>query len=531
MATLTAVSPLDERSLGEFSISEPAQIQAQLASARRAFEIWRKIPVQERLQRLAPLKNRLLENLDSLCETLHASTGKVYTEALLGDVYPVLDLLTYYQQRAPRLLRSHAVYTSPLAFPGATARIERQPYGVVAVISPWNYPFQLAMAPLLTALIAGNAVILKPSELCLPVGQAIIDLFAGLDLPEGLVQGLVGAGETGQHLIDAGPDLVFFTGGLSAGRAVMQRAARHPIPVLLELGGKDAMLVFEDADLQRASAAALYGAFCNSGQVCISVERLYVQQAGMETFLSHVLEGLATLQVGRDPHGDLGAMTSPRQRAIVQAHYDDAIAQGAKASGPLRQDGNVLYPVVLWNVHHGMKIMREETFGPLLPIMTFNDEAEAISLANDSDFGLNASVWSLNIAKAEAIARQLQVGNWAINDVLKNVGHSGLPFGGVKRSGFGRYHGAEGLMNFTYPVSGLTNRNRLAQEPNWFPYSRANYQHFKGFLDFLHGDGGFLRRSFRNRQAIQAFAHYATFDVAQHWQNLKLLFSWTRDDR
>ncbi len=265
----------------------------------------------------------------------------------------------------------------------------------------------------------------------------------------------------------------------------MQRAAAFPIPVLLELGGKDPMLVFADAQLERAAAAALYGAFSNAGQACVSVERLYVQQGCYPEFLQQLLTGVKQLRFGSDAHGDLGVMTSEQQIALVQAHYQDAINQGAQASGPLVQDGNSLQPVLLWNVHHGMRVMREESFGPLLPVMPFTDEAEVVRLANDSEFGLNASIWSENIPKAQRIAAQLVVGNWAINDVLKNVGHPGLPFGGVKHSGFGRYHGAEGLRSFTYAVAGMTNRSsRLPQEPNWFPYNAQRYQDFKGYTGF-----------------------------------------------
>ncbi len=188
-----------------------------------------------------------------------------------------------------------------------------------------------------------------------------------------------------------------------------------------------------------------------------------------------------------------------------------------------------LAPQVLTNVDHSMRVMREETFGPLLPVMAFNDEAEALRLANDSEFGLNASVWSKDIAKAQRIARQLQVGNWVINDVLKNVGHPGLPFGGIKNSGFGRYHGAEGLRNFCYPVSGLTNRSHLPKEPNWFPYSESNYQNFKGFMDFVHGSGSLLQRIQRNLPALEAFRDYSSFDLPQRWQNLKLMLSCKRD--
>lgn len=529
MMVLQAISAVDGSVLGDFEVDNSQTISGKIASARLAAQHWGNTPIQVRLNALAPFSRILLDNLDGICALIGQCTGKVRTEALLGEVYPLLDLLKYYQQHGRQILRYQPVSTSPFTFPGATAGIERRSFGVVAVISPWNYPFQLSVAPALTALIAGNAVVLKVSELCLPIGQLIVDLFNQLDLPDGLLQCVVGGKETGEQLIDARPDLIFFTGSLNGGRAVMQRAAQHPVPVMLELGGKDAMLIFADAQLDRACAAALYGAFCNSGQVCVSVERLYVQQGCFETVLDRLRHGIAELNVGTGQHADLGAMTSAAQIDLVQAHYQDAIDQGAIASGPLQRQGNVLEPVLLWNVHHGMRIMREESFGPLLPVMAFNDEAEALRMANDSGFGLNASVWSTDMVRANRVASQLSVGNWAINDVIKNIGHPALPFGGVKQSGFGRYHGAEGLRNFTYPVSGLINRSRLPREPNWFPYSEQGYQHLKGFIDFVHGPGSFLQRGRRNRLALEAFREYSAFNWSQSWQNLKLMLTWKRD--
>lgn len=529
MSIIQAFSPVDGRVLGNFEVSDAQSIAEKMAAGRLAAGTWSRMPIKVRAKTLLPLSQLLMGNLDSICELIGLCTGKVRTEALLGEIYPLLDLLNYYQKHAKQILRYQGVATSPFAFPGATAGIARRPYGVIAVISPWNYPFQLSIAPILTALFAGNAVIFKVSELCLPVGQLIVDLFDKLDLPSGLVQCVVGDAQTGEQLIDAAPDLVFFIGGLHTGRAVMQRAARHPVPVILELGGKDPMLVFADAQLDRACAAALYGAFSNSGQVCVSVERLYVQQNCYDTFLAMLKAGAAQLKIGTDQHGDLGTMTSAEQIDVVQAHYQDALDKGAQASGPLERQGNFLKPVVLWNVHHGMRVMREESFGPLLPVMAFTDEPEALRLANDSEFGLNASIWSSDIELAKRVASQLNVGNWAINDVIKNIGHPGLPFGGVKQSGFGRYHGAEGLRNFTYPVSGLTNRSRLPKEPNWFPYSEQGYQNFKGYMDFVYGTGSFIQRFKRNRPALEAFREYSTFDLAQRWQNLKLMLSWKRD--
>ena len=522
MAQINAHSVLDDTLLGTFEPSSEETISLQMKAARVAAQTWAKLSVEQRLERLAPLCEQLLKHTDNVVDCIQQSTGKVPNEALLGEIYPLLELLAYYRKTAPATLREQPIATSPFSFPGTTAIIRQKPFGVVLILSPWNYPFQLSMAPLLTALIAGNAVILKPSELCLPIGTMILDLLAPLNLPAGLVQLAVGGREVGEALIDAGPDFVFFTGGLSAGRAVMQRAAQHPVPVLLELGGKDAMLVFADAHLQRAIDAALYGAFCNSGQVCVSIERLYVQRACFDKVLEGLCEGSRQLRLGLDADAELGALTSLAQFDIIQAHYEDAIAQGATASRPLQRNGRLVEPVVLWNVHHGMRIMREETFGPLLAVMAFDDEAEAIHLANDSELGLNASIWSQDISKAQRVAEQLEVGNWVINDVIKNIGHPGLPFGGVKRSGFGRYHGAEGLLSFSQSVAGVINRSHLPQEPNWFPYSSQRYQAFKAYFDFLHGEGPFWQRGRRNGPLLQTFRQYSAFNFRQSLYNLKL---------
>ena len=529
MTRLLAHSPIDGQVIGEFTITPPETIPPKIQSARLAANAWSALPVATRCQRLARLTQVMQENLDQLCELICQTTGKVRTEALLGEIYPTLDLIRYYEKNAAYILRYQTVATSPLTFPGATAGIRRQAYGVVSVIAPWNFPFQLAVVPMISALFAGNAVILKPSELSLPIGHVIIELFKQLDLPDGLVQWVIGEGQTGEQLIDAAPDFVFFTGGLATGRAVMQRAARHPIPVLLELGGKDAMLVFDDANLQRACDAALYGAFSHSGQICVAVERLYVQHSCYAHFLTQLIEGTAKLTLGHGAAGDLGAMTTERSIAITEAHYQDAIAKGATASAPWQRHGNYVTPILLWNVSPEMRIMREETFGPLLAVLPFTDAADAIRQTNASEFGLNASIWSKDIAKATRIAEQLQVGLWVINDVLKNAGHPALPFGGIKNSGFGRYHGAEGLRNFTYPVSGLTNRSSLPKEPNWFPYSDLRYQQFKAYLDFVYGSGSFYQRLRRNWQGLQAFRDYSCFDLTQHWHNLKRRLPWRGD--
>ncbi|MDO9141306.1 MAG: aldehyde dehydrogenase family protein [Methylobacter sp.] len=512
---ITAVSALNEQTLKTYPISSADDINAAMAAAKFAAAVWSQTTVKQRLKQLAQLESIIVVEMDSITEVIRAATGKVKTEVLLGEIYPVLALLRYYQQNAAHILAPCPVQTSPLSFPQASAMIDRRAYGVAAIISPWYFPFQLTLSPLLTALISGNAVIFKMSELSLPVGELIMDLLARLALPEALVQQVIGLAVSGAQLIDARPDLVFFTGSVNAGRAVMARAAQHPIPVILELGGKDAMLVFADANLKRAAKAAMYGAFSNSGQVCVSVERCYVEAACYEAFVDLLKQAVAQVTAS-----DVGRLTTVQQFAVIEAHYNDALAKGAQASAPLRLEGRYVQPVVLWNVSHDMLIMREETFGPLLPVMAFDAEQQAIDLANDSDFGLNASVWSQDINKAERIARQLQVGNWAVNDVIKNIGHAGLPFGGVKNSGFGRYHGAEGLRQFSYTVAGLTSRSRLNNEPNWFPYSDRRYLEMRGLIDLLFGSGSLYQRITRNWRALQVFRGYASLNLRQHGRNL-----------
>ena len=528
MTEIHSVSPLDDKLIGTYAISPRQEIDAKLNNARQAAQSWSQATVAERVDRLYPLSQLILRDLDRLVEVIVATTGKVKTEALLGEIYPVLSQAGFYHQHATKILAPQHVPSSPFAFPDATATIERRPFGVVAVISPWNYPFQLSLTPMLTALYAGNAVILKASELSLPVAEKIMDLLERLSLPAGLVQWVAGAGESAEHLIDAGPDLVFFTGSLATGRKVMQRAAQHPVPVILELGGNNAMLVFADAHLERAANAAIYGAYVNSGQVCVATKRVLVESACFDEFLTRLISITANLNTGHGDKGDLGTMSNANQIRIVQEHYQDAIAMGAKASAELIINGHYLNPVVLWDVTPDMRIMQEETFGPLMAVMCFDDENQAIKFANSGHTGLNASVWSRDIVKGRRVTRQLQTGNWAINDVIKNIGHPALPFGGMGNSGFGRYHGTEGLLSFSQPVSGLTSYNALAHEPNWFPYSETRFEQFKGYLDFLFGDGAIWQRIRRNLQALEAFRAYSGLHLRQHAYNLKAFFNSNR---
>ncbi len=519
MNRIDAVSPVDGQWLESYPVSTEQNISEAMISAHDAAESWANKTVKQRLACLSLLKQIMLIDSDAITEKIVAVTGKVKTEAVMGEIYPLLEMLSYYEKNAANILAPQPVSTSALTFPKAKAYYQYHPFGIVAVISPWNFPFQLTLYPLLTALIAGNAVIFKVSELSLPIGELIMKLMAKLDLPKGLVQWVVGGPDTATDLIKQRPDLVFFTGGHQAGCKVMAAAAQHPIPVILELGGKDAMLVFADAQRDRMINAVMYGAFSNSGQVCVSVEQLYVEQTIFSEFIDQLCQALNTLKIGHGEAADLGAISSKSQLAVIKVHYQDAIEKGAKASGPLSINGSYVTPVILWNITNDMRIMREETFGPLLAVIPFDDEKEVIKCINSSQFGLNASIWSQNISKAEHVAKQLKVGNWTVNDVIKNIGHPRLPFGGVKNSGFGRSHGAEGLRSFCYTVSGLVSQSHYIKEPNWFPYSNSSYLAMCGFIDTLFASDSLWRRLQRNWRALRYFQQYSALNLAQHGRN------------
>jgi acyl-CoA reductase-like NAD-dependent aldehyde dehydrogenase len=487
-------SPVDGRSLGTFDVDDAVAVQAAVTRARARAPSWAATPLADRLVRLQRVVDHLVADADRWVEILSTDTGKPRVDALMTELLSAPLFLDWYRRHAAAVLGRRRVRT-PLVFLPRQTWVETFPMGVIAVISPWNFPFQLAFVPVLSALVAGNTVVLKPSEVTPLVADGLRRLARDTGLGDGTLEVLMGGASTGRALCEADVDKIFFTGSVATGRAVMQAAATRPIPVELELGGKDAMIVCHDAPLERAARAAVWGGMVNGGQVCISVERLLVVDAVHDRFVALVRRELEAIRVGSpDEDADMGPFIHAPQRAIVEAQIADALDRGARVvSGGQRQEhgpGCFFTPTLIIGVRPGMTVYDEETFGPVLGVTRVRDEDEAVAMANDHIYGLNASVWTRDTARGLALASRIEAGQVLVNDVISSVGNPSLPFGGVKRSGFGRYHGAEGLLAFCHQRSISVSPAWVPREPFWFPYA-GKYPHVRRLFDHAaHGRWG-----------------------------------------
>lgn len=484
-------SPSTGEQIATMTATPIEEVETIYEKSSQAFLGWSQLTIQERLCYFNKLRTILIQELEEATMVVSSSTGKVKMDALASDIMPVLDFLSFLHKKAGSILKKRRVET-PLFFFGKKSYIDYMPMGTVLIISPWNYPFQLSMVPILSAVISGNTVIVKPSEVTPYVGKYMEQLFEAAGFPDGVVQFAHGGKEVGAALMEGKPDYVFFTGSVATGKIIARQAAEKLIPVTLELGGKDPMIVCHDANIQRAAKAATWGAFTNSGQVCMSVERLYVDERAYGTLLEAIKREVEKLSQGTAESDDIGSMTSQVQVNIVKEHVLDALEKGAvletgEHPDKWKNNVNFIKPMVLTSVTKEMKIIQEETFGPILPIMTFSSEEEAIMLANDSDFGLNASVWSIDIARAEQIGSQLVSGAVLINDVIVSVANHHLPFGGAKRSGIGRYHGDHGLRMFCHEKAMMIDTGKKASELQWYPY-QGKYAPFKVLVESYFGE-------------------------------------------
>jgi acyl-CoA reductase-like NAD-dependent aldehyde dehydrogenase len=511
---VASVNPATGATLGEFECGSISEVHAAVARAHAAQPGWASVGVHLRITILQKFQHLLHQKKSEVAQLVTREAGKPYVEALLTEVLVVLDAARFLIENAYHLLRDEPVPHGNLAMKAKSGRLLREPYGVIGIISPWNYPFSIPATESLAALVAGNAVVLKPSEFTSLTAIELASLFHEAGVPKEIFQVITGDGSTGAALLDTSPvvassvdtslprassthaspprssiDKLVFTGSVPTGKRIAQAAAARLLPVVLELGGKDPMLVLDDADVEIASSGAVWGAFVNAGQACLSAERCFVHRSLYEPFLEACARKTRQLRVGdgMDPETDVGPLIHERQLLNVESHVEDARANGARVlvgGKRLPELGPNFYaPTVLADVTPGMSIMREETFGPVLPVMPFDIDDDAVRLANDSEYGLAASVWTRDRDRGEAIARRIQAGTVMVNDVLSCFGISEAPHGGMKASGIGRSHGRWGLEEMVRTKYVDSDRLPGMAKVWWYGYGNAFARQMEGLLD------------------------------------------------
>ena len=481
----------DTKMAGESATGGVEEAYAKLRAAQASV---RSLSVRERLDFIRRLRESILARQEWIIDRIQEQTGKTRTDALTSEIFGTLDHLLYLEKYAEKHLREKKVPTPPVLM-GKKSIVRFEPLGTVLVISPWNYPFYQAIVPITSAFVCGNTVAYKPSEYT-PLEGVVETVLADAGFNEGWVHVFYGAGDVGAKLIEQKPGKIFFTGSTATGRKIMAQASKDLIPVELELGGKDPMIVFADANIERAVAGAAWGALTNTGQSCTSVEKIIVEDSIYDEFRDRLQKEISQLKLGvdRDGSADVGLMTNDMQTRIVADHLEDAEKKGARVLNGATWDrkSRQIPPLLFDGVTREMKVYREETFGPVLPLVRFRTEQEAIEIANDTEYGLSASVWSKDLSRANRVADAIVTGNVSINNVMITEGNHALPFGGVKNSGFGRFKGEFGLVSFSNVKAIMIEPSSKKIEANWYPYTPEKYAKFNDLIGAVFGSSGVL---------------------------------------
>jgi succinate-semialdehyde dehydrogenase/glutarate-semialdehyde dehydrogenase len=496
---LRVVNPATLEFVASVPTTPAEAVPGLVADARRAQERWGRTPLEERRALLRSVARTLLERVDDVADAIVAETGKPRTEAYSTELSIAVDSLVWLAAEAPKILAPERLRYPQLYLKHKRGWLIYEPRGVIGVIAPWNFPFSIPFTQAVAAVVAGNAVVLKPSELTPLTGAWVERLFADAGAPAGLVRVAQGDGRIGEALVRARPDKVVFTGSAEVGRIVAAAAGERLVPVTLELGGKDAMLVLDDADLDRAVEGALWSSFFNAGQVCSGVERIYVDRRVFEPFVDGLVRRTRDLRLGVD----IGPLISEEQRARVERLVDDALARGAHAriGGRTPAGTGWFYePTVLADVPQSAPIDAEEIFGPVVTVAQADNDDDLVRRANDSSYGLGASVWTRNAQRAAGLARRLEAGSVWHNDHAYSYGSAQASWGGRKESGFGRTHSKHGLYELVN-VKFVDRDSGRVPVAYWFPYDERTPDALRTLLRVFAGDHR-LRAAWRGRREL-----------------------------
>ncbi len=479
---INVINPLTKESLYDIEPIKEKELEDVYDKARAIQKKIASLSVKDRVREIVKISDYLIEHHKTICDRVVSETGKTAFEALSNELFGICDTIDYYRDQAEKILKPQKVHTS-MVLMGKKSRIEFDPMGTVLIIAPWNYPLIQCFVPSILAFLAGNAVVYKPSEIT-PLKGLYEEILDGARFMKDAIQIVYGDKATGAALIEQHPDKIHFTGSTRAGKQIMAAASKNLIPVDLELGGKDPAIVFEDVNVEKTANGLVWAAFTNAGQSCTSIERCYVHESIFDEMTEKVVAITKKLRLANpdceDCEADVGCMTAEFQLKKVEEQLKDALGRGAKVHcGGTKVEGSLIIPpTVVTDVTNDMDLITEETFGPILPLIKFSTEEEVIEMANDSEYGLSASVWSKDLKRADRVTASLKVGNVSINNHMLTEGNPALPFGGIKNSGFGRYKGDFGLHTFSNVKSIISGPNNKIIEPHWYPFTKPKSDTF-----------------------------------------------------
>jgi acyl-CoA reductase-like NAD-dependent aldehyde dehydrogenase len=492
--TIQSINPANKQSIGDVPLMSAEQVQEAVADSQRAFEGWQLTNYAERAQKLLDFRKVIQKRADEIAALITREMGKPIVESYLAELNGPLDSCVYLAENAEKILKDQSIqFTNPL-MSSKQGIITFEPLGVIGIIAPWNYPFSIPTMTILSAVMTGNTVVLKPSEKSSLVGLKISELFEEAGFPKGVVTVVTGDGRTGEALTKCRLAKIIFTGSVEGGVKVMTQAAPNLIPVCLELGGKDAAIVLQDAPPDFTARGLVWGAFTNAGQACASFERIYIVKGkSTDKLLERIHHYTQLLRVGQpeDQSTEIGPVVDESQLVKIVAQVEQAKSMGAHVicGGKRRDDlgGYFFEPTVITGVNHTMDVMTKETFGPVMPIMLVESEDDAVALANDSQYGLTASVWTSDLTRAEAVARDLNVGTVFFNDGLFSHASPQAPWGGLKQSGFGRSHSHFGLIDLVNIKHICKDSPASSSRFWWYPYGPTRAKTVQGGIKYLHG--------------------------------------------